>query len=78
MTRQLTLLDHMVFDEDGKLYHTHCPQGKTASKGILLQWVVPKSWRELLALLHNTPVSVHLGHDKLYGQLLQDYWWLTL
>jgi len=35
--RQLALLDHMVIDEDGKLYHTHWPQGKTATKGILLQ-----------------------------------------
>jgi len=33
-TRQLALLDHMVIDENGKLYHTHWPQGKTATKGI--------------------------------------------
>jgi len=47
-----------------------------------LQWVVPKSWREqLLALHHDTPgtlVGGHLGCDKLFGQLLQDYWWSTL
>jgi len=67
-TRQLALLDHMVINENGKLYHTHWPQGKTATKGILLQWVVPKSWREqLLALHHNTPVGGHLGYDKLFG-----------
>jgi len=34
-TRQLALLDHMVIDEDGELYHTHWPQGKTATNGIL-------------------------------------------
>jgi len=45
----------------------------------LLQWVVPKSQREqLLALHHDTPVGGHLGRDKLFGQLLQDYWWPTL
>jgi len=33
---------------------------------------------QLLALHHNTPVGGHLGLDKLYGQLLQDYWWPTL
>jgi len=58
----------MVINEDGKLYHTHWPQGKTATKGISLQWVVPKSPREqLLVLHHDTPVGGHLGHDKLYG-----------
>jgi len=63
---QLALRDHMVIDEDGELYHTLWPQGKTATKGILLQWVVPKLQREqLLALHHNTPVGGHLGHDKL-------------
>jgi len=68
MTRQLALLDHMVINENGELYHTHWPQGKTAIKGISLQWVVPKSRREqLLALHHNTPVGGHLGHDKLFG-----------
>jgi len=36
-TRQLALLDHMVIDEDGELYHTYWPQSKTATKGILLQ-----------------------------------------
>jgi len=67
-TRQLALRDHMVINEDGKLYHTHWPQGKTATKGISLQWVVPKSPREqLLVLHHDTPVGGHLGHDKLYG-----------
>jgi len=56
-----------VINENGKLYHTHWPQGKTATKGILLQWVVPKSWREqLLALHHDAPVGGHLGHDKLF------------
>jgi len=69
----------MVIDENGKLYHTHWPQGKTATKGILLQWVVPKSRREqLLALHHDTPVGGHLGRDKLFGRLLRDYWWPTL
>jgi len=78
-SRQLALLDHMVINENGKLYHTHWPQGKTATKGILLQWVVPKSRREqLLALHHNTPVGGHLGHDKLFSRLLWDYWWPTL
>jgi len=33
---------------------------------------------QLLALHHNTPVGGHLGRDKLFSQLLQDYWWLTL
>jgi len=60
MTRQLDLLDSMVMDGDSKLYHTHWLQGKTA-KGILLQWVVPKLWREqLLALHHSTPIGGHL------------------
>jgi len=68
MSMQLALLDHMVIYENGELYHTHWPQGKTATKGILLQWVVPKSWREqLLALHHDTPVGGHLGCDKLLG-----------
>jgi len=36
-------------------------------------------WREqLLVLHHHTPVGGHLGCDKLYGQLLWDYWWPTL
>jgi len=57
-TRQLALLDHMVINENGELYHTHWRQGKTATKGILLQWVVPKSRREqLLELHHDTPVG---------------------
>jgi len=45
-----------------------------------LQWVVRKSGREqLLVLHHNTPVGGHLGHDKLFFQLLlRDYWWPTL
>jgi len=59
-------LDHMVMDKDGKHYNTHWPQGKTATKGMSLQWIVPNSLREqLLVLHHNTPVSGHLGHDKL-------------
>jgi len=59
---------YMVINENGELYHTHWPQGKTATKGILLQWVVPKSRREqLLALLHDTPVGGHLGCEKLFG-----------
>jgi len=63
----------MVINEDGKLYHTHWPQGKTSTKGILLQWEVPKSRKEQLLLLHHsTLVGGHLGHDKL------DYWWPTL
>jgi len=69
----------MVIDENGKLYHTHWPQVKTATKGISLQWVVPKSRREqLLVLHHNTPVGGHLVWDKLFGRLLWDYWWPTL
>jgi len=68
MTRQQALLDHMLIDESGKLYHTHWPQGKTATKGILLQWIGPKSQREqLLALHHNTQVGGHLSCDKLFG-----------
>jgi len=26
----------MVINENGKLYHTHCPQGKTAPKDIFV------------------------------------------
>jgi len=69
----------MVIDGDVKLYHTHWPQGGIATKGILFQWVVPKLQREqLLALHHNTPAGGHLGCDKLYSQLLLDYWWPTI
>jgi len=77
--RQLALLAHMVINEEGEFYHTHWPQDKTATKGILLQWVVPKLQREqLLALHHNTPVGGHLGLGKLYSLLLGDFWWPTL
>jgi len=50
--RQLALLDHMVIDGDGKLCHTHWPQGKMVTKGISLQWVVPKLQRDKLLVLH--------------------------
>ena len=77
--RQLVLLDHMVINDNGELYHTHWPQGKVLHKKIVMQWVVPKSRREqLLAFHHNTPVGGHLGSDKLYSQLMLDYWWLTI
>jgi len=70
-SRQLALLDHMAIDEDGKLYHTHWPQGKTATKGISLQWVVPKLWRvQLLELHHDTPVDGHLGRDMPNGDFV--------
>lgn len=79
MPRQLALLNHMVIDQDGELYHTHWPQGKTPHKMIRMQWVVPCSSREhLMVLHHDTPMGGHLGHDKLYSQLMLDYWWPTI
>jgi len=60
-SRQLALLDHMVTNENGELYHTHWPQGKTTTKGILLQWVVSKSRREQLLALHCTTTHQLVG-----------------